>query len=65
MVDANTAAEVWIDGAWSGFMTPTMPMRVLPGKHLVELRDSDGNRLAGSTVKIVRGETRRLFLGAK
>jgi serine/threonine-protein kinase len=65
VVDANTAAEVWIDGAWSGFMTPTMPMRIPPGKHLIELRDGDGNRLTQTTVKIVRGETRRLFLGGR
>ena len=44
-VDAAGPAAVWIDGQYSGFMTPTPGLRVAAGEHAVELRD-DGRARA-------------------
>jgi serine/threonine-protein kinase len=62
VVEANVAAEVWIDGADSGFTTPTLGIQVPVGRHLVELRDGTGARGASTVVTIERGQTVRLYL---
>ncbi len=64
LVDANLTGEVWVDGAYTGFVTPTLAMRLSPGKHLVELRAPDGAKLDQTVVRLGRGETRRLFMSA-
>ncbi len=64
MVDANGAAEVWIDGLNTGYTTPTLGIQVSAGKHLVELRDGTGGKGQSSTVTINQGQTVRLLLAA-
>jgi tRNA A-37 threonylcarbamoyl transferase component Bud32 len=63
MVDANTAAEVWIDGLNTGYTTPTLGIQVGVGKHLVELRDGNGQKGQSSTILMGQGQTVRLLLG--
>ena len=63
MVDANGAAEVWIDGLNTGYTTPTLGIEVTAGPHTVEVRDGTGNRSASSKVVINQGQTLRLLLG--
>ena len=41
-VDAGGPAAVWIDGQYSGFMTPTPGLIVAAGEHVVQLRDPSG-----------------------
>jgi len=63
-VDANAPAEVWIDGVYSGFNTPTVDILLQAGEHSVELRSPSGTRGAARTIRIVAGETLRLALSA-
>jgi tRNA A-37 threonylcarbamoyl transferase component Bud32 len=63
MVDANTAAEVWIDGLSTGYTTPTLGIQVPPGKHTVELRDGTGGKGESRTVNVAQGEMVRVLLG--
>ena len=44
-VESNAPAEVWVDGQYSGFMTPTPGLRLEPGQHRIELRDGSGEVL--------------------
>ena len=60
-VDANANAEVWIDGADTGFSTPTLSMPVTVGAHRVELRGDDGSTVTRA-INVRRGETIRLML---
>jgi hypothetical protein len=62
IVDSNGAAEVWLDGAPTGFTTPTIGFRLATGDHLVELRDSHGNRGTQTHVHVKQGETQHLTL---
>jgi hypothetical protein len=61
-VDANRAAEVWIDGAPTPFVTPTIPFLVKVGDHVVEVRDASGARAAVRRVHVSRGEPVHLIL---
>ena len=63
-VDANAPAEVWIDGVYSGFNTPTVDILLHAGEHAVELRTPSGTRGTSRTVRILDGETVRLALSA-
>jgi serine/threonine protein kinase len=64
-VDANGASEVWIDGVDTGFVTPTLPMHVAAGAHVVELRAAGGNRIASAKVMVAQGATSRVVLGTE
>jgi hypothetical protein len=67
LVDANTAAEVWIDGVDTGYTTPTLGIHEPLGEHVVEVRDGAGHK-ASSKVLLTQGQTIRLLLspgGAK
>ena len=67
LVDANSAAEVWIDGVDTGYTTPTLGIHQPLGEHIVEVRDGAGHR-ASSKVTLTQGQTIRLLLspgGAK
>ena len=44
LVDANTAAEVWIDGIDTGYTTPTLGIHEPLGEHIVEVRDGAGHK---------------------
>jgi len=63
-VDANGAAEVWIDGYPTGYTTPSLGIQVGVGRHTVELRDGGGGRSAPAVVTVGQGETVRLSMGA-
>jgi hypothetical protein len=64
MVDANGAAEVWIDGLNTGYTTPTLGIQVHVGRHTVELRDGIGGRSPPTTITVAQGQTVRLMLPA-
>ena len=66
LVDANTAAEVWMDGVDTGYTTPTLGIHVPLGEHMVEVRDGAGHK-ATAKVQVQQGQTIRLLLspGAK
>jgi serine/threonine-protein kinase len=61
LVDANSAAEVWIDGVDTGYTTPTLGIHVALGEHMVEVRDGAGHK-ALSKVNVTQGQTLRLLL---
>ncbi|MDB4970581.1 MAG: pknB [Myxococcales bacterium] len=61
LVDANTAAEVWLDGVDTGYTTPTLGIHVALGDHMIEVRDGGGHK-ASSKVHVVQGQTVRLLL---
>jgi hypothetical protein len=61
LVDANTAAEVWIDGVDTGYTTPTLGIHEPLGEHVVEVRDGAGHK-ASSKVMLTQGQTIRLLL---
>jgi hypothetical protein len=64
MVDANSAAEVWIDGLNTGYTTPTLGLQLPIGKHTVELRDGAGGKGQSTVVMLGQGQTLRILLGA-
>jgi len=64
MIDANTAAEVWLDGINTGYTTPTLGIEVPVGQHTVEVRDGAGNKSQLTKVTVPQGHTVRLLLGA-
>jgi tRNA A-37 threonylcarbamoyl transferase component Bud32 len=61
-VESNLPAEVWVDGQYTGFMTPTPGLRLNPGEHRVELRDGSGGVLADKSVTVAKGDTLRIVL---
>ncbi|MGZ3428287.1 MAG: serine/threonine protein kinase, partial [Polyangia bacterium] len=61
LVDANTAAEVWIDGVDTGYTTPTLGIHEPLGEHVVEVRDGAGHK-ASSKVLLTQGQAIRLLL---
>jgi tRNA A-37 threonylcarbamoyl transferase component Bud32 len=61
LVDANTAAEVFIDGIDTGYTTPTLGIHEPLGEHVVEVRDGAGHR-ASSKVMLTQGQVIRLLL---
>jgi serine/threonine protein kinase len=60
-VDGPSAAEVWVDGAFTGFTTPTLGFRVPAGEHVVALRTGD-SRSAPTKVVIKQGDHVHLTL---
>jgi PEGA domain len=64
MVDANSAAEVWIDGLNTGYTTPTLGIQLPVGKHTVELRDGAGGKGQSNVVTLGQGQTVRILLGS-
>jgi serine/threonine protein kinase len=65
MVDSNSAAEVWIDGANSGYTTPTLGIEISTGAHTIEVRDASGHRSEAVKINVEQGQTVRLLLGAR
>lgn len=65
MVDSSVAAEVWIDGKNSGYMTPTVGIQVATGERAVELRDSGGVISSTSHVNVKQGEMIHLTLNPR
>jgi serine/threonine-protein kinase len=63
-IDANGAAEVWIDDGPTGFTTPTLPLRVPAGPHVIQLRDGSGGVGGSAHVDVKQGETIHLTLKA-
>jgi serine/threonine protein kinase len=61
-VDSNGSAQVWVDGVYTGYDTPTLQFRVSPGKHTIELRDSADNASAPTRIEIGKGESMHLTL---
>jgi hypothetical protein len=61
-VDAAGPAAVWIDGQYSGFMTPTPGLIVSAGVHTVQLRTADGAVVDELRAQVHKGETERLVL---
>jgi tRNA A-37 threonylcarbamoyl transferase component Bud32 len=61
-VESGGPAAVWIDGQYSGFMTPTPGLIVSAGEHTVELRDPSGAVLDLVRAHVAKGETARLVL---
>jgi serine/threonine-protein kinase len=61
-VDAYGAAEVWIDGVYSGFTTPTLGLRVRAGVHTVEIRGAGTLHSAPQKVTIRKGEQQHLMM---
>jgi serine/threonine-protein kinase len=62
VVDSSSVAEVFIDGANTGYVTPTVGIQVTAGDHAVELRDSAGTRGKVDHVTVRQGETVHLTL---
>jgi hypothetical protein len=60
-VDAAAPCEVWIDGRYSGFLTPTPGLRLATGEHAVELRSGNAPS-THARVTLGRGETARTVL---
>ncbi|MGZ6527998.1 MAG: serine/threonine-protein kinase [Actinomycetota bacterium] len=56
-VDSTGVAEVWIDGVFSGFTTPTLDIHVPVGEHTVEVRDSTGARSASRKLDLEQGQS--------
>jgi tRNA A-37 threonylcarbamoyl transferase component Bud32 len=65
IVESMDTAEVFIDGRDTGFQTPTIPMRIGAGPHLVEVRDSATSRTASVKVTVRQGETLRATLSLR
>ena len=63
LFDANIAGEVWIDGVYTGYTTPTLGIEVAVGEHTVEVRDGTGNASQPVKVAVARGQTLRVLLG--
>jgi predicted Ser/Thr protein kinase len=62
MIDAPIEAEIWIDGVDTALLTPAMGIRVTPGKHTVQLRDSSGAASKATSVNVRAGETVRMMM---
>jgi hypothetical protein len=62
VVDANGAAEVWIDGVFTGFTTPTLGLQVTTGEHKVQLFEPGGLQSPVAKVTIKKGEIQYLTL---
>lgn len=62
LVDSNSAARVFIDGADSGFNAPTTALPLSAGPHSVQLRDSLGGSSSLKRIQLHAGETLHLPL---
>jgi serine/threonine-protein kinase len=63
-VEANSNAEVFIDGKDSGFVAPTVGIQVAAGTHALELRDPSGARGAAASVALRAGESIHVTLAS-
>jgi predicted Ser/Thr protein kinase len=61
-VESNGAAQVWVDGRYSGFDTPTLAFRLPVGEHTVELRDASA-RSSTARINLHKGESIHLTIG--
>ena len=61
-VESNGAAQVWIDGVYSGFDTPTLAIRLPVGKHTMELRDSSDAHSPLTQIDLHAGQALHLTL---
>ena len=55
-IDGPFGSEVWMDGAPTGSVAPTLGLQVATGSHWIELRSGDGSVLAGKAIHIARGQ---------
>jgi hypothetical protein len=62
MVDSPVEAEIWLDGVDTGLEPPAMGLRVTPGRHTLQLRDSSGATSKPVTVDVRQGETVRVVM---
>jgi len=56
-VDSSAEAEIWIDGVDTARETPAMGLRVTPGHHTLQLKDSSGAESKQKTFEARPGET--------
>ncbi|HEY6032709.1 MAG TPA: serine/threonine-protein kinase, partial [Kofleriaceae bacterium] len=56
-VDSSAEAEIWIDGVNTARETPAMGLRVTPGHHTLQLKDSSGAESKKMTFESRPGET--------
>jgi tRNA A-37 threonylcarbamoyl transferase component Bud32 len=63
-VEADRPAEVWIDGAFTGFRAPTLALQVSEGAHKLELRDG-GRVVTARDVTIAKGQAMHLILSER
>ncbi|HEX6839533.1 MAG TPA: PEGA domain-containing protein, partial [Polyangia bacterium] len=64
-IESAPGDQLWIDGKNSGYLTPTLPIWVAAGEHLIELRDSTGRARSVPHIQVRQGETVHLTIGAK
>jgi tRNA A-37 threonylcarbamoyl transferase component Bud32 len=60
LIDCEQEAAVWIDGAETGFETPTLGIRVQSGEHSIQLVDGSGRKSPVVKVHVHQGETVRV-----
>jgi serine/threonine-protein kinase len=60
LIDCEQDAAVWIDGAETGFETPTLGIRVQSGEHTIQLVDGSGRKSPAVKVNVHQGETVRV-----
>jgi hypothetical protein len=61
-IDADRTARVFLDGGDTGFLTPTVQLRVPAGPHTIELRDYDGTIGAVARIRLAQGQVQHLTL---
>jgi serine/threonine protein kinase len=61
-IDAPGEAEIWIDGIDTALVTPAIGIRVTPGRHTIQLRDSSGRASKTATVTVRAGEMVRMMM---
>jgi hypothetical protein len=61
-VDSSAEAEIWIDGVDTARETPAMGLRVAPGHHTLQLRDSSGAQSKTMKFESRPGETSHVVL---
>jgi len=61
-VDSSADAEIWIDGVDTMLETPAMGIRLAPGRHTIQLRDSTGAASKVTTIDVKPGETFRMTI---
>ena len=57
VIDSSKEAEIYVDGIDTGLTSPAVGLRVDPGRHTLELRDSSGATSRPTTITIKAGET--------
>ena len=61
-VDSRDEAEIWVDGVDTGLATPAEGLRVDPGRHTLQLKDSSGATSRPTTITIKAGETQHVVM---